>query len=74
MKKRLGLLLVACVVVGVASSQVPPTTGAPPVVQGATVPAEATHFNVDAATNAYMAELSPAQRANSDAYSKVVTG
>lgn len=71
MKKLTGLLLLVILAVGVAFAQTPQASSSPPP-QSATQPQTATthaaHFDVDAATNAYMAELSPAQRAKSDAY------
>ena len=66
MKQLTGLLLLFFLAVGVVSAQTAPTTAIPPQHQATT--AQAAHFDVEAATNAYMAELSPAQRARSDAY------
>ncbi len=72
MRRRTGLLPLVFLAVGMAfaqTSQVPSTT--PPSQSGSqpqAAAAGATHFDVEAATNAYMAELSPAQRAQSDAY------
>ena len=66
MKQLTGLLLLFFLAVGVVSAQTAPTTAMPPQHQATTV--QAAHFDVEAATNAYMAELSPAQRARSDAY------
>ncbi|HET7267931.1 MAG TPA: hypothetical protein VFJ15_07465, partial [Oleiagrimonas sp.] len=66
MKQLTGLLLLVFLTVGVVWAQTAPTTATPPQPQAST--AQAAHFDVDAATNAYMAELSPAQRARSDAY------
>ena len=65
MKKLLGVLLLAWFVVGAIHAQAIPSsaTAAPaPAVSAAAA------FDVDAATQAYMAELTSAQRANSDAY------
>ncbi|HWU77574.1 MAG TPA: M48 family metallopeptidase [Rhodanobacter sp.] len=66
MKKLTGLLLLVFLAVGVAWAQAAPDAAAVSPVQAST--AVTTPFNVDAATDAYMAELSPAQRASSDAY------
>ena len=66
MKQLTGVLLLFFLAVGVVSAQTAPTTAIPPQHQATT--AQAAHFDVEAATNAYMAELSPAQRARSDAY------
>lgn len=63
MKKLLGVLLLMLFAAGLAWAA--PQLAAPPA-QVSTAPVS--HFNVAAATNAYMAELSPAQRARSDAY------
>ncbi|MFC5525159.1 M48 family metallopeptidase [Rhodanobacter ginsengisoli] len=72
MKKLFGLALCALVTVNIAWAQAsPPTSVAPPapVTRVAQQPAsQSTQFDVDKATDAYMAELTPAQRANSDAY------
>lgn len=67
MKKLMGWLMVAFLSVGTAWAQTPQATptSAP---QSQTAATRAAHFDVEAATEAYMAELSPAQRANSDAY------
>ncbi|WHZ18724.1 MAG: Peptidase, M48 family [Rhodanobacteraceae bacterium] len=67
MKKLTGLLLLVLLAVGVAWAQTP-QAGSAPAPQAQTSAAPAAHFDVEAATNAYMAELSPAQRARSDAY------
>jgi STE24 endopeptidase len=66
MKKMLGVLLLVCLAMGVAWAQTAPATATPPQPQATT--AAAPHFDVEAATRAYMDELSPAQRARSDAY------
>ncbi|MGN6705473.1 MAG: M48 family metallopeptidase [Rhodanobacter sp.] len=65
MKKLLGVLLLAWFVVGAIHAQAVPssTAAAPAPAVSATA-----SFDVDAATRAYMAELTPAQRASSDAY------
>jgi STE24 endopeptidase len=60
------LLLLVFLTAGVAWAQEAPATAIPPQHQATT--AQAAHFDVEVATNAYMAELSPAQRARSDAY------
>lgn len=65
MKKLLGVLLLAWFLVGAIHAQaVPSSTAAAP----APAVAAAAAFDVDAATQAYMDELTPAQRASSDAY------
>lgn len=64
MKKLMGLLLLVFLAVGTATAQSPQAASAP----ATQAPAASAHFDVNAATNAYMAELSPAQRARSDAY------
>ncbi len=64
MTKLTGWLLLVFLAVGTASAQAPASV--PPQAQATT--AQATHFDVEAATSAYMAELSPGQRARSDAY------
>lgn len=66
MKKLTGLLLLLFLVVDVARAQMPQAASTPP--QSQTTATRAAHFDVEAATNTYMAELSPAQRARSDAY------
>lgn len=73
MKKLLGVLLLAFLAVGALHAQaVTSSVGAPvpraDVSSTQPVPVPAPAFNVDAATQAYMAELTPAQRASSDAY------
>ena len=68
MKKLLGVLLLALFVVGAIHAQAAPSSAAAPVVAAHAVSSQAPAFDVDAATQAYMAELTPAQRANSDAY------
>lgn len=67
MKKLMGWLMVAFLSVGTAWAQTSQATP-PPAPQSQTAATRAAHFDVEAATEAYMAELSPAQRANSDAY------
>ena len=57
MKKLMGWLMVVFLSVGTARGS-----------ESQTAATGASHFDVNAATDAYMAELSPAQRANSDAY------
>ncbi|MGS1128602.1 M48 family metallopeptidase [Rhodanobacter sp. UC4437_H4] len=65
MKKLIGVLLLAWFVVGAIHAQaIPSSTPAAP----APAVSAAAAFDADAATQAYMAELTPAQRANSDAY------
>ena len=71
MKKLFGMMLCALVAVNIAWAQaspaapLAPSSQSAPAAQPASPPA---HFDADTATEAYMAELSPAQRANSDAY------
>jgi STE24 endopeptidase len=45
-----------------------PAAGAPPPAAAGAQPAAAAHFDVEAATASYLARLSPAARARSDAY------
>src|SRR6185437_10350377 len=66
MNKLLGVLLFAFLAVGVVRAQVAPVSTHAPAVQATVV--HAPPLDVEAATNAYMAELTPAQRARSDAY------
>lgn len=66
MNRLLGVLLLAFLAVGVVQAQ-----GVPISASGLAAQATAAHapaFSVDAATKAYMDELTPTQRANSDAY------
>lgn len=65
MKKLLGVLLLAWFVVGAIHAQAVPSSTAPAPAPAVTA---AVAFDVGAATQAYMDELTPAQRANSDAY------
>ena len=71
MKPVLAILLAFVLMLGATFAVAAPIAD---VVQAATAPsasapaATATHFDVEAATNAYMAQLSPQARANSDAY------
>ncbi|WEN14035.1 M48 family metallopeptidase [Rhodanobacter sp. AS-Z3] len=65
MKKLTGMLLLVFLAVGVVWAQTVPD---PAAAQHQVSTAPAAHFDVNAATEAYMAELSPAQRASSDAY------
>ena len=68
MKKLLGALLLVFFVVGVIHAQTSPASVAVSSAVAQPTPGQSPAFDVDAATNAYMAELTPAQRANSDAY------
>ncbi len=68
MKKLLGMLLLALFVVGPSRAQAVPSSAAVSATVAQSVSAQSPAFNVDAATKAYMAELTPAQRTNSDAY------
>jgi STE24 endopeptidase len=66
MKNLIGLLLLVFFVVGAARAQTAPVTATPS--QHPVTTTQTGHFDIEAATNAYMAELSPEQRARSDAY------
>ncbi|HZX71551.1 MAG TPA: M48 family metallopeptidase [Rhodanobacter sp.] len=67
MKKLVAVVLLALFVVGVTHAQATPSPVAPAVMAQAPS-AQSPAFNGETATNAYMAELTPTQRANSDAY------
>jgi STE24 endopeptidase len=67
MKYVLAILLMAVMTLAATQVRAAPAANTTPVVS-ATTAASTTPFNVDAATNAYMAELSPQARAKSDAY------
>ena len=68
MKYVLAILLMAVMTLGATRVWAAPTADTTPAVSATTAAAGTTHFDVDAATNAYMAELSPQARAKSDAY------
>ncbi|MEO8780233.1 MAG: M48 family metallopeptidase, partial [Rhodanobacter sp.] len=68
MKKLLGVLLLVLFVVGVTHAQAMPSSVTAPQAETQPASVQSTPFNVDVATRAYMAELTPAQRANSNAY------
>ena len=68
MKKLLGVLLFMLFVIGVVHAQAAPSSVAVPAAATQPASVQSPAFNVDTATHAYMAELTPAQRANSDAY------
>lgn len=68
MKKLLGVLLFVLFAVGVIHAQAVPSSVAASAAVTQAVSVQSAPFNVDAATNTYMAELTPVQRANSDAY------
>jgi STE24 endopeptidase len=69
MKHILAMLLVIVVTLGAATAlHAASTTAATPAASATTTPADTTPFDVTAATDAYMAQLSPQARANSDAY------
>jgi STE24 endopeptidase len=69
MKRLLGVLLFALLVVSTVHAQAVATSSPPQTLAQTAPTTESTApFNVNAATEAYMAELTPAQRANSDAY------
>jgi STE24 endopeptidase len=72
MKPVLAILLAVVLMLGATFVKATPIAGVAQVAPAtsASTPASAstTHFDVDATTNAYMAQLSPQQRANSDAY------
>jgi STE24 endopeptidase len=68
MKYVLAMLLIAVMTLGATRVWAAPAAAAAPNISATTTAASAPHFDVDAATNAYMAELSPQARAKSDAY------
>ncbi len=68
MKHCLAVLLVVTITLGAAWSNSASAAAVAPAVSSTTAPAHASSFDVDAATDAYMAKLSPQARANSDAY------
>ncbi len=68
MKRLLGVLLLVLFLVGAIHAQAVPSLAAAPVAVMQPISAQSPVFDVDAATNAYMAELTPVQRAKSDAY------
>ena len=68
MKYVLAILLMAVMTLAATEVWAAPAADTLPVVSATTAAASTTHFEVDAATNAYMAELSPQARAKSDAY------
>lgn len=68
MKHVLAILLVVVMALGTSALRAAPAADVTPAVSAAVAPASTAHFDVEAATNAYMAQLSPQARANSDAY------
>ena len=68
MKYVLAILLMAVMTLAATRVWAAPAADATPSVSATATAASAASFNVDAATNAYMAELSPQARAKSDAY------
>src|SRR5574337_577882 len=68
MKKLLGALLLVFFIVGESHAQPPPASVTALRSVAPSPSAQSPAFNAETATNAYMAELTPAQRANSDAY------
>ena len=68
MKYVLAILLMAVMTLAATEVWAAPAADTLPVVSATTAAASTTHFEVDAATNAYMAELSPQARAKSDTY------
>ena len=68
MKYILAILLMAAMTLGATQVCAAPAADTVPAVSATTAAASTAHFDVDAATNAYMAELSPQARAKSDAY------
>ena len=68
MKHCLVVLLVVAMTLGAAWSSSASAAALAPAVSSTTAPAHASSFDVAAATDAYMAKLSPQARANSDAY------
>ncbi|WP_449429546.1 M48 family metallopeptidase [Rhodanobacter umsongensis] len=68
MKHVLAILLVVVMMFGASLAQAAPAADTTPAASAATTPGSTPHFDVQAATDAYMAQLSPQARANSDAY------
>ncbi|GAB2555037.1 M48 family metallopeptidase [Rhodanobacter koreensis] len=68
MKYVLAVLLMAVMTLGAARAWAAPAADTAPALSASTAAASPAHFDVDAATDAYMAQLSPQARANSDAY------
>ncbi len=68
MKYVLAILLMAVMTLGATRVWAEPAADTTPGVSATATAGSAVPFNVDAATNAYMAELSPQARAKSDAY------
>ncbi len=68
MKHGLAILLVAALTLGATWVGIAAAADIMPAVSTTTASTHATPFNVGAATNAYMAKLSPQARATSDAY------
>ena len=68
MKYVLAILLMAAMTLGAPRAWAAPAADSTPDVSAAATASGTLHFDVDAATNAYMAELSPQARASSDAY------
>ena len=68
MKHFFAIVLMVTLALGTARAADTTASAAPPVASTTAAPAHAAPFNVEAATEAYMAKLSPQARANSDAY------
>ncbi|HEY8681754.1 MAG TPA: M48 family metallopeptidase [Rhodanobacter sp.] len=68
MKSVLAIVLMVALALGSSMLRAAPVSEPAPVTSAISTPASTPHFDVDAATNAYMAQLSPQARANSDAY------
>ena len=68
MKYVFAILLMVVMTLGATRAWAAPAADTAPAVSASTAAASTTHFDVDAATNAYMAELPPQARAKSDAY------
>jgi STE24 endopeptidase len=68
MKRVFAILFLAILTLGVTSVWAIQTPESAPATSATAAPSNATHFDVDTATTAYMDELSPAARAKSDAY------
>ena len=68
MKQCLVVLLVVAMTLGAAWSGCASAAAVAPAASSSAAPAQAAAFDVEAATNAYMAKLSPQARASSDAY------
>lgn len=68
MKHVLAMLLAVVLALGATAARASTSTGAPQAAQAASISAASATFDVETATSRYMAQLSPQQRENSDAY------